>query len=269
MQSIEPFFRYMGNKSSIADWIVPSFPAGMKTYVEVFGGTFAIGMNKPKHEIEVFNDFNPHLANLFEVNRVKHKEFIEAIKELHISEYLYNHYWDNHNDYSTFPNLENAVRYFYIMCLTWGGAYEGGWGMVYKKEWTMTFETKLSTLKKIHERTKNLVVLNKDFRKCIKLFAKRPDTLLYLDPPYVGTESYYKHLAGSFTETDHVQLRDLLNKADCYWFLSYEDNEMVNDLYKKYHKLSKMKFRPGTKDLRSAEEVVFTNYKPQNTLFNF
>ena len=56
------------------------------------------------------------------------------------------------------------------------------------------------------------------------------DTLFYVDPPYVGTENYYK-TADGFTTSDHQNLAQILKSVKAKFMLSYNDCEIVRDLY--------------------------------------
>lgn len=56
----------------------------------------------------------------------------------------------------------------------------------------------------------------------------RPDALFYCDPPYIGTESYYR---APFTTDDHVRLANVLHNIKGRFLLSYNDCPLVHDLY--------------------------------------
>lgn len=258
---ISGFFSYMGNKHDLAKWIIPYFPKH-KVYVEVFGGTFAIGLNKPKADVEIYNDLNGNLSNLFHVVRTRFDEFTAQLEQMIISEDWHKLFFGNHND---FDELENAIRYYYVMLFTFRGKYDGGFSYDDVPSFGNTLTRRIPELKDIHNRIKNTIILNKPCFDIIRQNNK-PETLLYLDPPYVSTEMYYKNLAGSFTETDHIKLRDLLEKHTGFFFLSYEDDELVSDLYGKFHIHRKELLRQTSKTKKY--EVLVTNYKPQNTLFS-
>lgn len=258
---ISGFFSYMGNKNNLVDWIVPKFPAH-KTYVEVFGGTFAVGLNKPKSSVEIYNDLNGNLSNLFHVVRTRYDEFVDEINKLVISEDWHKLFFKNHNGDD---ELENAIRYYYVMVFTFRGKYDGGFSYQPEVSFCKTLQRKLPELKAIHERIKEVIILNKSCFDIIKQ-NNSEDTLLYLDPPYVKTESYYETLAGQFTETDHIKLRDLLAKHKGKFFLSYEDDEMISDLYSNFHIYRKELTRQSSKT--AIYEVLVTNHKPDNLLFS-
>lgn len=62
-----------------------------------------------------------------------------------------------------------------------------------------------------------MVVEQQDFERCIRQ-CDSPSTLFYIDPPYVGTEGYYK---GGFQTADHARLADLLAGLQGRAVLSY------------------------------------------------
>lgn len=257
-------FAYMGNKSTIVDWVISYFPPQYTKmrYVEVFGGTGRVLMEKIPSEVEIYNDFNSHLTNFFEVVRSHKEEFFEQLDQLVISEDLYNYFYNN---IDKSPNdIERAVRYFYIMSFCHKGKFNGGFSVIPEPSYTHKLETKKATLEYISRRLKNVLITNKSYEKIVTA-NNTENTFLYLDPPYVSTESYYSKLAGSFTQQDHLHLRDLLKKHKGTFLLSYEADPFVADLYSEFTILGKNKYRPGKGT--SVEEVLVTNRKVNNTLF--
>ena len=61
-------FPYIGGKTRLADWIQSHLPAH-NTYVEPFGGSAAVLLNKPRSKVEIFNDKDGDVVNFFEVAR--------------------------------------------------------------------------------------------------------------------------------------------------------------------------------------------------------
>ncbi len=57
-------------------------------------------------------------------------------------------------------------------------------------------------------RLKRATIENLSYEKLIKEYDSE-DSLFYLDPPYVGTENYYK-TAGGFSKQDHEALAEIL-----------------------------------------------------------
>lgn len=85
-------------------------------------------------------------------------------------------------------------------------------------------------LKKVQERLQGVVIERKDFADLIKVYDRK-DALFYLDPPYVGTEKYYKV---SYVPEDHQRLADALKKIKGRFILSYNDDPMICSLYDGY-----------------------------------
>lgn len=74
--------RYLGGKNRIAPWIISFFPPH-KIYVEPFGGSAAVLLNKQPAWMEVYNDLYDRIVNFFEVLRDPEKsERLASLLEL-------------------------------------------------------------------------------------------------------------------------------------------------------------------------------------------
>lgn len=258
-------FAWMGSKGSITDWVISSFPQNYPKlrYVEVIGGTARVLLDKMPSEVEIYNDFNSHLTNLFHCIRSHKEEFYEQLDQLIVSEDMYKYFYEN---IDKSPNdIERAIRYFYIMSYCHKGKFNGGFSVIPDKNYIHKFETKKQTIDWISKRMRNVLITNKSYEKVITA-NNTEDTLLYLDPPYVGTESYYSKLAGAFTLQDHIKMRDLLKQHKGIFIVSYEADPLVNDLYSDFHIFGKTKYRPGKGSY--VEEIIVSNIKNEINLFN-
>lgn len=77
---------------------------------------------------------------------------------------------------------------------------------------------------------------------------------VYLDPPYVnkGQRLYLN----SYEPKDHAQVADYLeNQHKLPWFMSYDDTDLVRDLYKK-HQIGFFPIRYSLQKKRMAKELV-------------
>ena len=76
-----------------------------------------------------------------------------------------------------------------------------------------------------------MVVEHQSFETLIPHYDS-PVSFFYLDPPYHGTEGYYKNIGEEgFTERHHILLRDMLMGIEGKFLLSYNDDAFVRELY--------------------------------------
>jgi DNA adenine methylase len=79
-------------------------------------------------------------------------------------------------------------------------------------------------------------VYNFDVKELIlkKLSRCQDNVFINFDPPYVikGKELYHN----SYIETDHKNLRNLIKNNVCAkWIMTYDRNNLIKNLYSKYH----------------------------------
>ena len=74
-----PIIPWIGGKRRLADIIIPRFPAHT-CYVEVFAGGAALYFMRPPAQVEVINDINGELVNLYRVVQRHLEEFVRQFK---------------------------------------------------------------------------------------------------------------------------------------------------------------------------------------------
>jgi DNA adenine methylase len=238
-----------------------------RVYVEVFGGSGKVLLNKPKSEVEVWNDYDRKVANLFHVLVFKFDEFYEKVSGLVYSRELYRVYLRELRGLERVEigDVDIAVKTYYVFCCAFSG---GGSGMrqsgfsfskrdnVAKKYWR-----RLSELERIRERLSNVVIECDDFEKVIKRWDGE-DVFFYLDPPYYveRAEEYYS----GFSREDHERLLRLLKEVKGKWLLSGYGNELYDrelSGYSRYEfKVVKYSYYKGNEVKPRAIEVLWCNY---------
>lgn len=63
-----PVLRWLGSKWRLAPWLIAHMPPH-DVYVEPFGGSAAVLMQKPRARMEIYNDVDDDVVNLFQVLR--------------------------------------------------------------------------------------------------------------------------------------------------------------------------------------------------------
>ena len=220
------FMSWIGGKNSLRELIVSLFPIYYERYIEVFGGGGWVLFHKnPGNDFEVYNDFNPLLANLYRCVREKPDELIESLRFVLNSREDFEIARDALARDSPASDVQKAawfyqlIRYSYASGLTsYGSQPHDMW-------------SNFPLIEQAHRRLAKVVIENKDFEKLIRQYD-RPVSFFYLDPPYFETEGYYKNVGeDGFTEKDHIRLRDALMNIEGKFLLSYNDCAYIRDLY--------------------------------------
>ncbi|EPC1364265.1 DNA adenine methylase, partial [Campylobacter jejuni] len=111
------------------------------------------------------------------------------------------------------------------------------------------------------KRLKNASIENKSFEYILKEYDYN-EALFYLDPPYVGTENYYKN-TGGFGLKEHELLCNLLKNIKGKFMLSYNDCDLVRELYKDFNiKELKVRYSLNNNVLKRKEskELLIMNF---------
>ena len=261
-------FGYFGGKFFMADKLMPLFPEH-KTYVEVFGGSGAILINKKPSEIEVYNDIDGELYNFFKViaDKKLFKKFQEKISLLPYSRECYYEYRDMRTD--KLDKAGRAVRFYYLIKSTINGEHPNskkgpGWRFSIDVNIPQYVRNSIDKLSLIHKRLSEVYIDNLDFRKLIANWD-RPDTFFYLDPPYVVSSRKSGGYMFEMMDEDHNDLIDILLNIKGKWLLSGYDNDIYNkrlsDFYRQDFNCLANSLRYRDKNNNPGRtETVWANY---------
>ncbi|TLE14456.1 DNA adenine methylase [Helicobacter apodemus] len=220
-------FASVGGKSKMAKEIVERMPPHT-CYAEVFAGSLSVLYAKERPFAkynEVINDWNEDLINLHKIIQSRPQSL-----QLELNRMLSGRIFFKDSITKTPRNdIEKAALYYYSIVHSFGGT---------RRHYAMC--KKARSPKNIYksfqvyaERLKHVSIENLDFRDFIKQYDN-DSTLFYLDPPYVGTENYYKNKK-TFDLKDHKDLFEILKNIKGKFLLSYNDCELVNNLYKDFN----------------------------------
>ncbi|MBI0325552.1 DNA adenine methylase [Burkholderia plantarii] len=182
-----PIIPWIGGKRRLAEHLLARFSAH-ECYVEVFAGGAALYFLLPPAKVEVINDVNGELINLYRVVQHHLEEFVRQFKWALTSRQVFE--WLKQTDPATLTDIQRAARFYYLQKSCFGGKVEG-----------QTFGTATTTppglnllrieeeLSAAHLRLANTFIEHLDWSVCIDRYD-RPHTLFYLDPPYLDTVGY-------------------------------------------------------------------------------
>ena len=182
-----PIVPWIGGKRRLAKHILPMFPEHT-CYVEPFCGAAALYFLKAPAKVEVINDANGELVNLYRVVRHHLEEFVRQFKWALSSRQIFK--WLQITPEETLTDIQRAARFYFLQKMAFGGKVEG-----------QTFGTSTTSGPKLnllrleedlsaaHLRLSRTYIENLDWADCIRKYD-RDHTLIYCDPPYWGTEGY-------------------------------------------------------------------------------
>ena len=126
------FIPYMGGKGHMISEINELLDYDKKCYLELFGGSAKVLLNKPPHEIEIYNDNDGDLVNLFEVVKNKKDEFIQWFDLKLYSKELYKKYLQELKTTGLQgSDIERAGKFYYLFQSSFNGMIGGGFSFGY------------------------------------------------------------------------------------------------------------------------------------------
>lgn len=258
------FIAWVGGKRILARKIISLMPEH-KVYVEAFGGAAWVLFRKDPSEVEVYNDLNSDLVNLFQVVRDRMDAFRSRQYYLLASREEYYRFMEAIKTRKFRSKVDRAIAFYYCIKNSFGSVIFNGWA--FRPSRGPKYCAGLDLLDLARERLKDVYIDNLSFERLIPNWDRK-ETLFYCDPPYAmllekkSGRSYYQC---DFEEADHKRLRDMLRGISGKFILSYDDHPLIRKLYARFNVIEvekvnySMNQRPGTKS-RFRPELLITNY---------
>lgn len=250
------FIGWVGGKSRLRKYIIPMIPADATRYIEVFGGAgwVLFGRDPQPGQLEVFNDFDGNLINLYRQIKDNCDELQREIDWIQIRE-LFLGYRDQikGNFKIKMTDVQRAARFFYVVRCSFGSKRHS-----FATDVKGTYNV-IQRLPEYKERLKNVVIDHLDFEPLIRTYD-RPGAVFYADPPYVCQKNYYNV---DFTEDDHRRLKAVLSNLKGRFILSYNDCDFIRNLYGGYSfvEINRKNFLSATGNNRQDyAELLITNF---------
>lgn len=185
---LRPPFGYPGGKIKSVKNIVPILTnIDHKVYVEVFGGSAAVLINKPKVKMEVYNDRYSGVVAFYKCIRDPKKLF-QFCEKVELSIMSKEDWYDFHATWhDCADDVERAFRWYYMLSYSFGGMSRN-WGHGKATTGAGKIRDKIPLFWQVHQRFEKVQIDNADWRDCIHMYDS-PDTLFYLDPPYIEADN--------------------------------------------------------------------------------
>ena len=252
--SSKPVFSWMGGKRRLAKHILPEFP-DHKCYVEPFCGGAAMFFMKEPTKVEVVNDINGDVVNLYRVVKNHLEEFIRQFKWSLVSREMFK--WLEVTPPETLTDIQKAARFYYLQQTCFGSKPVG---RVFGTACTTPPKLNLlrieEHLSQAHLRLSRTYIENMGWRKCIAKYD-RPDTLFYLDPPYWQTAGY----GVEFPWEEYEDMADAMASAKGNVILSINDHPDIRELFSEFRKKEVgLNHQVGGKGGKKAGELIIFNW---------
>ena len=227
-------FGYYGAKLRIASRIIKGLPPH-NAWVEAFCGSAAITLAKRPVPIEVINDFDGEVVNLFAQLRDKADELCRAVA---LTPYARSEFEQSRIRAHGISPLERARRFLVRSMMTVNATVGNSCcGFSFSQSYTREGrEARVNRwynlperLEKVVERLRGVRVENRDACELVAMFADRPATLIYLDPPYY-TKRDHGYVIDANDSAFHTKLLRICKSARCMLLISGYDNELYDRL---------------------------------------
>lgn len=214
-----PALRYHGGKFRLAPWILQFFPPHA-CYVEPFGGAAGVLLQKSRAYAEVYNDLDGDIVNFFRVLRdpVLRQDLIEACR---LTPYARDEFEAAYEP--TDDPLERARRTCIRAAMGFGSAGATKASTGFRTDTRRKYGTAQhnwvaypDALGAVGERFAGVLIENRDAIAVIQ-DHDGPDTLHFVDPPYVHETRVMRARGGYRHELDdagHLALLEALQAVD-------------------------------------------------------
>lgn len=234
-----PVLRYHGGKWRLAPWIVSHFPEH-RVFVDAFGGGGSILAQKPRCAIEVYNDADERIVEVFRTLRDPAKAEMLA-RALVFTPYARTEL-DETFDQPAHDVIERCRRL--IVRAFMGHGTKGA-----LSEEPTGFHTALSdngrytrvtswlmlpdAIAEWVERFRTVLVECCDATDVIRRFDA-PDALHYCDPPYLGHDRHYR---SKFDAPEHTAFAKFLHSVEGAVIVSGYPDPLLEELYTGWERL--------------------------------
>jgi DNA adenine methylase len=205
--------KLQGGKGVLRNKVIQHFPAH-RVYCEPFGGGASVLFGKAPSEVEVYNDLDPRPVSVFKVLK-------DPVLHLALQRWLWltpysretrefcRTSWNQDEDL-----LVQAYKFMVNSRQSFGGLLDRtSWGFVTnstcqgKAQPVNSWQEAIRKLPRVHQRLQNVLIKNQDWRVILDDYDA-PDTLFYLDPPYVQDtrrDGWFKFEMQNRDHTDLVE----------------------------------------------------------------
>lgn len=255
VQPLKGIAPYVGGKRLLAGEIIKLIErVPHVSYVEPFvgmGGVFFRRRSQPR--CEVVNDLSADVATLFRVLQRHYVAFVEMLRWQITTRAEFERLVAT--DPSTLTDLERAARFFYLQKTAFGGKVAGrNFGVSLTEGASFDITRIVPELEAYHLRLAGVTIERLPYDKLIPRYD-RPDTLFFLDPPYLGSEYYYGE--GMFDRDDFERLAALLKTLSGRFIMTVNDCRETRQIFAGFRFSSRgLQYRVSGRPTKASELII-------------
>jgi len=218
----KPLISWPGGKTRLLKHLIPHISPD-RGYIEVFAGGCALLLAKERSTLEVANDLNGYIINLFRVANYHPDELIKEIGRLPASrELLADSVALLRTDALT--DVQRAARFLYANKASFAGT--GTSLAIARAPDSRAFIGTAAIIERItafSQRFDKVIIENLDYRRCLRLYD-HPGNLFFLDPPYLDSKAANYR---GWSEAEMQEFHDHVLALHGQWIVTV-DNSLFN-----------------------------------------
>ncbi|RCW84866.1 DNA adenine methylase [Paracoccus lutimaris] len=265
-----PILRWHGGKWLLAPWIISHMPAH-RVYVEPFGGAASVLLRKPRTNLEVWNDLDGELVALFHLLRTAPDNLARLIEATPFARAEFDVAQSGEPCADDVEQVRRLLIRSHMGFSPCGAAFRGGHsktgfrgrGVRAGTTPPMNWMGMPAVIASVADRMRGVVI---ESRPALELIAAHdsPDTLFYVDPPYLpetrDAGGDYRH---EMTGDDHMALLDVLRAVRGKVILSGYPSPVYDAALAGWNRIEKTTHADGA---RKRTEVIWRSFEQQGTL---
>lgn len=239
---MRPLLKIHGGKWRIAPWIISFFPEH-RIYVEPFGGGASVLLRKQRSEIEIYNDLDREIVNLFRMARDRGDDLIRAVFLTPFAREEFNSAYDHKDEMlktAAMRNFEGARRLLIRSYMGFSSSSifkSSGFKAKCLRSWTTAaqdWQRFPSAIREIICRRRGVIIENRNAFELMKSHDAE-DVLFYLDPPYLAeTRNPGRDYRYEMSADRHIELSKFLGSLKGAIILSGYESDLYKKLYSKW-----------------------------------
>jgi DNA adenine methylase len=251
--------KYPGSKWNLVPSILKMIPTH-HTYLEPFFGSGAILFSKPISDIEMINDLDNNVVNLFNCIKDDPERLARRVLTTPYSREQYNKSYVAESE-----EPYDKALIFLTKCwqgygfrtngskVGWKNDIQGRESMYALCDWYRLPDKILM----VAERLRKVQIENRPALEVIKRFDFE-NVFMYLDPPYVLGTRTGKQYANEMSDEDHEELLKFILQSNAKIMISGYESDMYNDYL---HEWNKRQYNSCAEMGGKRVETVWFNYE--------